>query len=81
MELRPPRVTGSGGRAPRRRRARRLLGGAAAAGHGVVVDAVVGGDDVEWVVAVPLHALLHAALGRRAPVVAPACVSPENFYT
>ena len=44
------------------------------AGAGVVVDAVVGGDDVAGVVAVPLHALLHAAALRRAPVVVPARV-------
>jgi hypothetical protein len=36
------------------------------------VDAVVGGDDVAGVVAVPLDALLHAAALRRAPVVVPA---------
>jgi hypothetical protein len=40
-------------------------------GAGVVVDAVVGGDDVAGVVAVPLHPLLHAAALRRAAVVVP----------
>jgi hypothetical protein len=41
-------------------------------GAGVVVDAVVGGDDVARVVALALDTLLHAAAFRRAPVVIPA---------
>ena len=39
---------------------------------GVVVDAVVGGDDEARVVPRPLHPLLHLAPLPRAPVVVPA---------
>jgi hypothetical protein len=59
-----------------RRRWLAQVGGGARAQRGVVVDAVVGGDDVARVVAVPLHALLNAAALRRAPVVVPAHARP-----
>lgn len=40
-------------------------------GSGVVMDAVVGGDDEARVVPFPLHPLLHAAPLAGAPVVVP----------
>jgi len=55
--------------------------GAEAGGAVVRVLPLVRRDHRRRVLVRPLHALLHAALGRRAPVVAPACVSPEEFFT
>ena len=81
-----PEAAAAGRHEVRRQRVRpgheEVRAAGAEAGRAVVrVLPLVRRDHRRRVLVRPLHALLHAALGRRAPVVAPACVSPENFYT